>query len=324
MEALQIAVAFVMVTLLVKRLKKRGTLLGNLSTYRELKPRHFAWGLLSVTLTVLTWKVLDLVPALRWGWWSMVGGHGSVLSGASDATSSSPALALVPLVLAALVLLLLPSLARSEEEAEDIGRMGAQRRNALTHAASCLGFGLMHLGMGVPVSAALALSLAGGVFTLVYLRAQDRAARALWEQALKQHSGYMWRRDDAPSSVSSKLRHHAQLDWRGARKGRELVVLDEDALRDVLRASEAQEGSDDVLRAAAWSCRFVLDPGAGSVQTRTGTWASSALVFQLEKRLEELTGRVGTHQSTLVHTAHNLLVVAPVALLMAAGVLLGA
>ena len=110
---------------------------------------------------------LLMVPPLRWGWWSALGGGGNPVFGESETTSGTVWEWLIPLVFMALVVVALPLFANAEER---MFRTGAQRWSTRKRVLKVLQFGLIHAVIGIPIGVALALSVGGAYFMSVYLR----------------------------------------------------------------------------------------------------------------------------------------------------------
>ena len=108
------------------------------------------------------------LPVLRWGWWSALGGQGNPVFGSSAATAGSALDWIVPLVFLALLVPALPLFAHAEER---IFRRGAEHWSWRQRAAKVGQFGIVHALIGIPIGAALALSVGGAYFMAVYLRA---------------------------------------------------------------------------------------------------------------------------------------------------------
>ncbi len=121
--------------------------------------------LLGVVLTAAT--LLMQIPGLDWGWWSALGGQGNPVFGESEVTAGSPLEWIIPLVFMAM---LLPSLALFAHAEEQLFRVGAERWSPMRRAVKTLQFGLVHALIGIPLGAALALSIGGAYFMAVYLR----------------------------------------------------------------------------------------------------------------------------------------------------------
>jgi polyferredoxin len=139
--------------------------------WTHLRWRHF-WPVPFVLAGVLLVAFpLLLVPVLRWGWWSALGGDGNPIFGSSTTTSGTVWEWLIPLVFMGLVLTALPLFANAEER---MFRMGAQRWTWAQRVVKVLEFGLIHALIGIPIGVALALSVGGAYFMSVYLRSFSR------------------------------------------------------------------------------------------------------------------------------------------------------
>jgi len=140
------------------------------------------------------WKTIDALKAIRWwmvplclahlavallialalwdlpvfslGWYELVSGKpgNAILGQSEDDTTLARVLAVsLPMVFAAAV----PAEARGEEE---LFRAGSQHRTRPRRLLIATGFGLAHLGIGVPIAAAVALIASGVFYEQVYLR----------------------------------------------------------------------------------------------------------------------------------------------------------
>ena len=135
--------------------------------WTRLRWRHF-WPVPFVLGGVLLVAIpLLLVPPLRWGWWSALGGGGNPVFGESETTNGTVWEWLIPLVFMALVVAALPLFANAEER---MFRTGAQRWSTRKRVLKVLQFGLIHAVIGIPIGVALALSVGGAYFMSVYLR----------------------------------------------------------------------------------------------------------------------------------------------------------
>jgi hypothetical protein len=131
--------------------------------WRHIWPVPFVLGgVLLVAIPLL------LVPVLRWGWWSALGGDGNPIFGSSNTTSGTVWAWLIPLVFMVLVVAALPLFAHAEER---MFRSGAEWWSARKRVAKVVQFGLIHALIGIPLGVALALSVGGAYFMSVYLRA---------------------------------------------------------------------------------------------------------------------------------------------------------
>ncbi len=112
--------------------------------------------------------VLMQAPVLAWGWWSQIGGEGNPVFGSSESTAGTAWEWIVPVVFMALLLPALPLFAHAEER---MFRRGAEHWSTWKRCWKTLQFGLVHALVGIPIGAALAVSLGGAWFLQVYLRA---------------------------------------------------------------------------------------------------------------------------------------------------------
>lgn len=135
---------------------------------RGLRWRHVWPAPLVLVAVVIVASALMLVPGLDWGWWTALGGIGNPVTGGTDETAGTALEWLIPLAFVALLIPALPLFAFAEER---MFRGGAERWSAKRRAAKTLQFGLMHALIGIPIGAALALSIGGAYFLAVYLRA---------------------------------------------------------------------------------------------------------------------------------------------------------
>ena len=130
--------------------------------WRHLWPVPFV---LSVVIAVATG--LMMVPGLSWGWWTALGGDGNPVFGTSSTTAGTVWEWLIPLVFMSLLIPALPLFAHAEER---IFRAGAEHWSGRRRALKVVQFGMVHALIGIPIGAALALSLGGAYFMVVYLR----------------------------------------------------------------------------------------------------------------------------------------------------------
>ena len=161
--------------------------------------RHATWSdlltvpclILAVVAAALAFHALAGVSPwlsfLDWGWWSMLGGTGNLITGQ---TSSGPGwMGYAPVVIIPVLLINIPRLAHSEEEQY---RFGSEAQSWSQRLWTALKFGLVHLVMGIPVGVALALSIAGLGFLGVYLSAFQKTHSAFFatERAGAFHAAY--------------------------------------------------------------------------------------------------------------------------------------
>jgi hypothetical protein len=142
---------------------------------RRIRWRH-VWPVpLVLTAVIVVATLLMSVPGLDWGWWTALGGSGNPVFGSTDATTGTLWEWVVPLVFMCLLLPALPLFAHAEER---IFRRGAEHWSRRKRVSKTLQFGVVHAVVGIPIGAALALSVGGGYFLAVYLRAYGRSGSA--------------------------------------------------------------------------------------------------------------------------------------------------
>ena len=120
------------------------------------------------------------IPGLDWGWWSALGGDGNPVFGSSTSTTGTVWEWLVPVLFLVLLVPALPLFAHAEER---MFRAGAEAWSARRRVFKVLQFGLAHALVGIPLGAALALSVGGAYFMWCYLR--------------------VWRTDDRSATIES-------------------------------------------------------------------------------------------------------------------------
>ncbi len=138
---------------------------------------------LTLTLVLVGASVLVQVPLLSWGWWTALGGVGNPVFGSTDATAGTLLEWVVPVAFMALLVPALPLFAHAEER---MFRAGAERWTGRKRCLKTLQFGAVHALIGIPIGVALALSIGGAYFMLVYLREFRRSgsrADATFESA---------------------------------------------------------------------------------------------------------------------------------------------
>ena len=133
---------------------------------RGLRARHFLVALPVIVVVIGTAAVLIQLPVLSFGWWTALGGEGNPVFGTTDRGLGVLDVA-VPIAFVSLLVVSLPLLVAREEW---IFRRGAERRGPWNNVGRCLVFGLAHAVIGIPLGAALALSLGGAYLTACYLR----------------------------------------------------------------------------------------------------------------------------------------------------------
>lgn len=127
--------------------------------------------LLLGSVLLVAYALMSL-PLLDWGWWSALGGDGNPVFGTSEATAGTVWEWLVPAVFMCLLIPALPLFAHAEER---LFRAGAEDWSPGRRVFKVVQFGMVHALIGIPIGAALALSLGGAYFMAVYLRAFRRS-----------------------------------------------------------------------------------------------------------------------------------------------------
>ncbi len=151
--------------------------------------RHL-WPVAVVLPVIVTAAALLMaIPGLRWGWWSLLGGEGNPVFGSADSTTGTPFEWIIPLVFMTLLLPALPLFAYAEER---MFRAGAEDWSRGKRAYKVLQFGMVHALIGIPLGAALALSLGGAYFMAVYLRAHraTHSRRTATLESTRAHTVY--------------------------------------------------------------------------------------------------------------------------------------
>ena len=134
---------------------------------RGVRPRHFLLAVPVFALVYASAVALLQVPGLDWGWWTALGGQGNPVVGSTNRTSGTALEWLVPVVFLALLVPALPLLVMREEE---MFRAGSEQRTLWGRVRRGVEFGLVHALIGIPIGVALALSIGGWYFTVMYLR----------------------------------------------------------------------------------------------------------------------------------------------------------
>jgi hypothetical protein len=134
---------------------------------RSLRPHHFLLAPPVIVLVGTGIVVLTAIPGLDFGWWTAIGGSGNPVTGGTDRTAGTVLEWIVPVVFLALLAPALPLFAEAEER---VFRRGSEFRSTWGRAGWAVLFGLAHAIVGIPIGAALALSIGGWYFTWAYLR----------------------------------------------------------------------------------------------------------------------------------------------------------
>ena len=144
---------------------------------------------LLLAIVVAAATVLVAIPGLSWGWWSAIGGEGNPVFASSESTVGTVWEWLVPLLFMGLLFPALPLFAFAEER---VFRAGAEHWSKGRRVFKTVQFGLVHALIGIPIGAALALSIGGAYFMWVYVRrfrATGLESEALIESATA-HAAY--------------------------------------------------------------------------------------------------------------------------------------
>lgn len=146
-----------------------------LALWRGLRWRHATTaGVVAGVTCLLVAALLTWLPYGQVGWWSLLGGEGTALLGQGAATrapDANPLLRVIPFLAPLLLLVILPTAARFEER---YFRRGLQDLGAGAQARRQLIFGLLHMLVGVPLAAGLALAGTGALYLAIYLRTWRR------------------------------------------------------------------------------------------------------------------------------------------------------
>jgi hypothetical protein len=132
-----------------------------------LRLHHFLLAVPVLIAVIATAVALFQVPGLSFGWWTAIGGEGNPVFGTARPSAVGPLDAVLPVVFGVLLLLGLPLLVEGEEW---VFRRGAEHRGRMANVRRAVLFGLVHAVVGVPLAAALALSIGGLYLTWRYLR----------------------------------------------------------------------------------------------------------------------------------------------------------
>jgi hypothetical protein len=134
---------------------------------RGLRAHHFILAVPVLVLVIVALALLLLIPGMSFGWFTAIGGEGNPVFGASKSTAGTPLEVVVPVVFIALLIPALPLLVEREEQ---LFRRGSEHRTLRGRIWRGVVFGAAHAAIGIPIGAALALSIGGWYFTWAYLR----------------------------------------------------------------------------------------------------------------------------------------------------------
>jgi hypothetical protein len=132
---------------------------------RGMRLRHFLGAIPTLAAVLAVAVALIQLPVLSFGWWTAIGGEGNPVIGSTDRTQGSALEIILPAVFLTLLFLSLPLLVEREEW---MFRRGAEHRTVPANLRRALEFGLAHALIGIPLGAALALSIGGLYLTLMY------------------------------------------------------------------------------------------------------------------------------------------------------------
>lgn len=154
-----------------------------------LRPRHFVAAVPVLVAVVAVFVALTYIPGLSWGWWSALGGTGNPAFGGAPEGSVGPFEVLIPIVFGVMLFFGLPLLVEGEEW---VFRRGAEDRTRAANLRRAVLFGLVHAVVGVPLAAALALTVGGVYFTGCYLREYRRTGSqdAALTESTRAHLAY--------------------------------------------------------------------------------------------------------------------------------------
>ena len=156
---------------------------------RGLRVRHFALAIPALAGVITAVVALLEIPYLDWGWWTALGGFGNPVTGGTEQTTGTPLEWIIPVIFLGLLLPALPLFAEAEEK---LFRLGAEQRTRWGRLRRSVEFGLAHAIIGIPIGAALGLSVGGIYFTSRYMhvfrRTGDRDAAVA--ESTRSHLAY--------------------------------------------------------------------------------------------------------------------------------------
>lgn len=145
-----------------------------LSLWQGIRLRHVLPVPFVLAAVATSAYVLLGVPGLDFGWWSAVGGQGNPVTGSTERTAGTALEVLLPLAFVALLVPGLPLFAAAEERTF---RLGAEGWSTTRRIVQGVAFGAVHAIVGIPIGVALALSVGGWWFTVMYLWGFRRGGR---------------------------------------------------------------------------------------------------------------------------------------------------
>jgi hypothetical protein len=159
-----------------------------LALVQGLRVRHFLRAVPIVAVIVSTAWVLIQLPILSFGWWSMIGGEGNPVVGVTDRDYGIVSV-VVPLCFIGLLIVGMPLLVAREEW---VFRRGAEQRGTVRNLGRSVLFGLAHAVIGIPIGAALALSIGGVYLTWCYLEGwqETRSQTGALLESTRAHLAY--------------------------------------------------------------------------------------------------------------------------------------
>jgi hypothetical protein len=159
-----------------------------LGVVQGLRWRHFAGAIPIVVLIVATAWMLIQLPVLSFGWWSMIGGEGNPVVGVTEKDYGIVSV-VIPLFFIGLLIVGMPLLVAREEW---VFRRGAEKRGTAANLGRSVVFGLAHAVIGIPIGAALALSIGGLYLTWSYLEGwkETRSQTGALLESTRAHLAY--------------------------------------------------------------------------------------------------------------------------------------
>jgi hypothetical protein len=156
---------------------------------RGIRWRHFLPVPFMLAAIIGVASLVMLIPGMSWGWWTALGGTGNPVFGSSASTAGSALEWLIPLIFIVLLLPALPLFAHAEER---MFRAGAESWSVRTRVLKAVQFGIIHAAVGIPIGAAMALSVGGGCFIWWYLREFRRTGsrRLATIESARLHTAY--------------------------------------------------------------------------------------------------------------------------------------